>query len=244
MRRLTLIFWLLTWLALPGRGGTVSGSQNPAQQAPAAPAPPPAATTGQDPGAAPEEVDSIAARIEDDIITESEVRELRSFQKLVDRQAKGRDEVLRELVDQWIIRSEAATARFSHPPASEVDREFDRLQSQFASADAFHARLAEASLTKKALRRILEQQLYLSRFLDFKFRPAVQVDPKQIEAYYNNELTSELKSRGQSVPPLPDVEDQISEVLTERAINEHAARWLAETRPRLRIDLMPAEARP
>src|ERR1700733_15220973 len=55
-------------------------------------------------------IDGVAARIEDDIIMESEVRELSAFQQLVDGKPKPRSDVIRELADQWILRGEAKTA--------------------------------------------------------------------------------------------------------------------------------------
>ena len=244
MRRSTPTLALMVWLALPAPGKAQSALQQPAQGGPPSSASVPAAPAPQDPTAAPVVVDSIVARIEDDIITESEVRELESFQKLVDGKAKSRKEILSELVDQWVIRNEATAARFGHLPVGAVDHELERLRGQFSSTETFHSRLSEVGLTESALRRILEEQLYLTHFLDFKFRPAAQVDPKQIEAYYGNEFTSELKSRGQAVPPLSDVEDQIRELLTQRAINDRAALWLADARSHLRIDLTTEEERP
>ena len=61
---------------------------------------------------------------------------------------------------------------------------------QFASPEEFKKRCAAAGLTEAAVRRMLEQQLYLSRFLDYRFRPAAQVDAKQIETYYNDEFVA------------------------------------------------------
>ncbi len=61
---------------------------------------------------ASETVDSIAARIEDDILTESELRELGAFQTLVDGQSKSRADLIRELEDQWIVRGEATAASY------------------------------------------------------------------------------------------------------------------------------------
>ena len=85
---------------------------------------------------------------------------------------------------------------------------------------------------------MLEQQIYLSRFLDYRFRPAAQVDEKQIEAYYNDEFAPQLKARGGKVPPVDDVEDTIREVLVQRDIDTLAKQWLDDTRDRLKIDIM------
>lgn len=184
-------------------------------------------------------VDGIAARIEDDILTESEVRELSAFQMLVDGKSKPRVEIIQELADQWILRGEATTAKFAMPLREDVDRAYAQFVKQFPSADEFQKRRATVGLSEAAVRRILEQQLYLSRFIDYRFRPAAQIDQQQIETYYSDEFVPQLKQRGEKAPPLEDVEDTIREVLVQREINDRANKWLEEARARLNIDVMP-----
>ncbi len=187
-------------------------------------------------GGGAQTVDGIAARIEDDILTESELRELAAFQELVDGQAKPRPELIRELADQWIVRGEAVATNYPRPSAEDVEGNFAKLSRQFRSPEEFKSRCARAGLTEADMRRIIDEQLYLSRFLDYRFRPAAQVDERQIERYYEDELTPQLKARGQSVPPLEEVSDTIREVLVQRAIASLSTRWLDETRDRLKID--------
>ncbi|MGH9774075.1 MAG: hypothetical protein ACRD50_03905 [Candidatus Acidiferrales bacterium] len=201
----------------------------------------PAAPQTQIP-AAGQTIDGIAARIEDDIITESEVRELARFQQLVDGKSQARDQLINELADQWMVGSEAANAQFAHPPAEEVDAAVARLEKKFPSAEVFRARLAELGLDAAAVRRILESQMYLARFLDYKFRPTTQVDDAQIEKYYREEFTPQMEKSGQKIPPLEAVSDQIRELLTVQAINLRSAQWLTETRARLHIDAAPEGA--
>ncbi|HJY86104.1 MAG TPA: hypothetical protein VKE24_04630 [Candidatus Acidoferrales bacterium] len=181
-------------------------------------------------------IDRIVARIEDDIVTLSEVRELGRYQQLVEGRAEGDDRLLAELIDQWIVNSEATAARFPRPIEAEVNRELDGLEKRFPTPEAFRARLEELGLSR-AVRRILERQLYLVHYLDYKFRPAVQVDAQAIEKYYREQLTPQLSAAGRTVPPLEDVEDQIRELLIERQIGERTSRWLDETRSRLKIEL-------
>jgi predicted exporter len=186
-------------------------------------------------------VDGIAARIEDDILTESEVSELAAFQTLVDGHSKSRDELIRELADQWIVRGEAAATKYPEPSSQDVDNAYAQLEKQFPSTEEFQKRSAAVGLTDAAVRRLLTQQLYLSRFLDYRFRPAAQVDEQQIAAYYKDDFAPQLQKRGQPVPAIEDVEDTIREVLIQRAINDRATSWLDETRERLRIDVMSEE---
>src|ERR1700683_4922159 len=65
-------------------------------------------------------VDGIAARIEGDIVTESQLNELAGFQRLVDGKSGARADLLRELTDQWVVNTEAQTARFAQPKAEDV----------------------------------------------------------------------------------------------------------------------------
>jgi len=189
-------------------------------------------------------IDGVAARIEDDIITESEVRELAAFQLLVDGRAKPRPELIRELADQWIAGGEARVANYPQPSEEDVKRVFEQLVAKFPSPEEFKKRATDVGLTEADVRRLLARQLYLSRFLDYRFRAAAQVDQKQIEAYYNNELVPQLESQGQPVPSLEDVQDAIQEVLVQRAINDRATAWLDETRARLKIDLIAGGEQP
>jgi hypothetical protein len=184
-------------------------------------------------------VDGVAARIEDDIILESEVNELAAFQKLVDGQAKPRSELIQELADQWIIRGEANTTKYPPPPAAEVESSYGEFVKQFGSAQEFQKRCAAAGISEAAVRRVLAQQLYLAHFLDYRFRAAAQVDDKEVEKYYNDEFAPQLKARGEAVPALEEVEDTIREVLIQRAITERSAKWLDDTRERLKIDIVP-----
>jgi hypothetical protein len=183
-------------------------------------------------------IDGVAARIEDDILTESEVSELAAFQQLVDGKSKSRDELIRELADQWIVRGEADASKYPRPTKQDVDRAYKQLVAQFPSPDEFERQREAVGLSEAAVGRMLEQQIYLARFLDYRFRPAAQVDQQQIQAYYNDEFAPQLKARGEKVPPVNDVEDTIREVLVQRDIDTLAKQWLDDTRDRLKIDIM------
>jgi hypothetical protein len=189
-----------------------------------------------------QQVDGVAARIEDDIIAESEVRELAAFQLLVDGKSKPRAELIRELSDQWLIRSEATATKYGQPPALDVDRAYAEFVKQFPSAEDFQKRCASAGLTEAAVRRMVAQQLYLSRFIDYRFRPEAQVSDEQVETYYRDEFSPQLKARNEPVPPLDDVDETIREVLIQRAISDRAAKWLGESRDKLKLDIVSPES--
>jgi hypothetical protein len=188
-------------------------------------------------------VDRIVARIEDDIILQSQVRELGAFQKLIEGRAESDDQLLSELIEQWVVETEATASHFPEPVQSEVDRELARLPSQFAGSDAYSAKLNELGLSATQVRQLLVRQIYVERYLDYKFRPAVQIQSADIEAYYRKELLPELAKKNQPTPARAEVEDQIREVLIQRGISDLTAKWLDETKSRLKIELTPGGAK-
>jgi hypothetical protein len=184
-------------------------------------------------------IDGIAVRIESDIITDSEVQELAAYQKLVDGKSQPRSDVINELIDQWIVRGEASAAHYPQPPKPDVDAATAQLEKQFGSAEQFEQSCAAAGISEEAVRRILQRQIYLSRFLDFRFRPAAQVDSAQVRKYYDDMLVPKLKAKGEKVPSLEAVEPEIREVLVQQDIDSLSQQWLDDTRSGLNIDILP-----
>jgi parvulin-like peptidyl-prolyl isomerase len=181
-------------------------------------------------------VDRIVAHIEGDIILLSQVRELGAFQHLVEGRAESDERLLAELIEQWIVQTEADQSQFPQPAQSEVDRELARLIAQFGSPEAYAAKLREVGLSAEQVQQLLARQIYVERYIDYKFRPTVQIQAADIEAYYQKELLPELAKKNQLTPRLADVEGEIRELLTQRAITELATKWLEETKSRLRIE--------
>jgi parvulin-like peptidyl-prolyl isomerase len=190
---------------------------------------------------AQEVVDGIAARVENEVILLSDVRELSRYQKLVDGQSESDGQILDRLIDQWIVRTEAETARFARPSEAEIARSLDRLKQSFTSIAEFEARKKESGLTEAEVREMVEAQLYLSSYLDSRFRPAVQIDPKEIEKYYNETFVPRAKARGQEAPTLEASREAIQEFLIQRGISSQADQWIRESRNRLRVDKLLAK---
>jgi hypothetical protein len=184
-------------------------------------------------------VDRIVVRIEDDILTQSDLDQLAAYQKLVAGSADTNDRLIQELIEQWIVNSEAQAAHFPAAPETEVASDIADIEKKFPTLDAYRARLAELGLSADDVHQMVARQTYLERYLDSKFRDSVQIDPKDIEKYYNEQLVPELQKQGQAVPPLGEVEDHIRELLTEQQINRLADQWLDESKGRLRIEIIP-----
>jgi hypothetical protein len=189
-------------------------------------------------------VDRIVAHIESDIILQSQLRELGAFQQLIEGRAESDDRLLAELIEQWVVQTEATTSKFPQPAQSEVSREATRIAGQFTSPEAYAAKLRELGLSATQVQQLLARQIYVERYLDYKFRPSVQIESSDIETYYQKELLPELARKNEPPPALPDVEGPIRELLTQRGITVLATKWLDETKSSLKIELTPPGAKP
>jgi len=193
---------------------------------------------------AQEMVDRIVAKIESDIILMSNIRELSRYQTFLDGTSQSDEEILNRLIDQWIVRNEASAARFPQPSEEDVDRSIERLKRSFASEEAYETRKKQTGLTDEEIRRFTRAQLYLSNYLDSRFRPVVQIKEDEIEEFYKSRVIPRAESRGQTPPALENARDFIQEALVQRAINDQADRWLKESRTRVRVESLLSEKTP
>jgi hypothetical protein len=188
--------------------------------------------------AAQEIVDRIAARVENDIILLSDIRALSRYQQFLEGKSETDAQILNRLIDQWIVRTEANVSLFPHPSDAEIERSVERLRKSFRSTEEYEAREKQSGLSDSEVRAIAASQLYLSNYLDSRFRPSVQVDPKAIEDFYQNTVIPLAKKRGQEPPSLDAARDAIQEALVQSGIDEQAEKWLKESRARVHIEIL------
>jgi hypothetical protein len=184
---------------------------------------------------AQEVVDRIVARVENEIILLSDVRELKEYQELLDGKSETERALVDRLIDQWIVRSEAQLSRFPEPKDEEIDRELSRVVKSFSSSAEYETRKKQSGLSDAEVRKIVATQLYLSNYLDSRFRPSVQIDEKAVEDFYQNAVVPRAKARGQEPPTLDASRDIIQDALVQSDITAQADRWLKETRDRLHV---------
>jgi hypothetical protein len=191
-----------------------------------------------------EVIDRVAARVENDIILVSDVRALGRYQLFIDGKSESDAQILDRLIDQWIVRGEANAAQYPQPSNEEVQRSLARLKRSFSSPAEFEDRRRHSGLNSEELLAMVKSQLYLSNYLDTRFRPSIQVDEKDVEEFYQARVVPRAEARSQTPPALEAARDFIQEALVQRAINEQADRWLKESRSRIRVENLLSESKP
>jgi hypothetical protein len=183
-----------------------------------------------------EVVDRIVARVENDVILWSEIRTLSKYQRFLDGTSETDGQILNRLIDQWIVRNEADVSRFPHPSAADIERGMERVRKSLGSPEEFESKEKQCGLNDQQIRAMVAAQLYLSNYLDSRFRPAVRIEPQAVEDFYRNSVVPVAKARGQEPPSLDAARDAIEEALMQNGINGQADQWLKESRTRLHIE--------
>lgn len=182
----------------------------------------------------PESVDRVVAVVDEDPILESEIRQVLELGLIETTEGESRQDlerrVLDRLIEQRVQFHEIDRFGFIELPTDEVERQFDRIRSRFDSPGEFEATLSRVGLDAQGLRQIIARQIMVLIYVEERLGPRVFVGLDDIRQYYQEELTPEMQSRGQSVPPLEDVREQIRTVLREQRLNEEIERWTAELR--------------
>jgi parvulin-like peptidyl-prolyl isomerase len=190
---------------------------------------------------AQEVIDRVAARIENDIILLSDVQQLGRYQKLVDGKSEDQAKLLDRLIDQWVVQNEADASRFPHPSDAEIEQSLATLKKSFASPQEYQERKKQSGLSDAEVRDKIATQLYLTNYLESRFRPSVQVDAKAIEDFYKTAVLPRAKARGQEPPSLEASRDVIQDALVQQSIDSQADQWLKESRARIHVERLLQE---
>ena len=187
-------------------------------------------------------VDRIVATLGQRIITLSDVWEDYRIESLLGQLlAEPLDEehirkIAERLVDQVLLEQEMETSRFPEVPAAEVEQHMAEIRRGFLSNGTFPRALEEYELKETQVRRRVALATRTLRFIDFRFRPGVQVDEAAIEHYYRETLLPDLRARQlRDLPSLAEVSQRIREILVEQRINERYSSWIKDLREQMPI---------
>ncbi|MCX6349801.1 MAG: peptidylprolyl isomerase [Candidatus Aureabacteria bacterium] len=140
-----------------------------------------------------ETVNRIVARVDDQILTSSEMeRYLGAVRERWDPSAGGGDEVEKESrkaaithwVEQQLILKESQEVKNFPIDTVEIDQQIQEQKSKFPSPEEFAAALARESLDEKKLRERLEDS-YRVRLLTYReIQSKINISPREVMEYY------------------------------------------------------------
>jgi len=194
----------------------------------------------------PEIIDRIAITVANQVITESQIDdEVRVTAFLnrgkLDLSLQAKKEAAGRLIEQALIRREMDLSRYPLPELADAGETLQSLKAMYPSEMEFQDALQQYGITSDQLTRRLWWQLTLLRFIDYRFRPGIQIPPADVQAYYRQQVSQWEQKGTKPIPTLEETRDQIEEILTQKRIDQALEQWIQDTRSQVTIHYLDTE---
>jgi peptidyl-prolyl cis-trans isomerase SurA len=185
-------------------------------------------------------IDRMAISVGNQVITESQIDEevrVTAFlnNEKPDLSVEAKKKAADRLIDQALIKREMDLSRYPVPALSDADSAVKDIQSHYGGQAAFEHALQDHGITEAQLKEHLWWQLTVLRFVDYRFRPGIEISDSEVQAYYQQQVSKWEKQGVRPVPGMSEQRAEIEEILTERQIDQSLDQWLAESRKRVPI---------
>jgi hypothetical protein len=190
-------------------------------------------------------VDRVAVAVGNRVITTTDIeRDIRvtAFLNGVkpDLGPKEKRAAADRLTDQLLIRVEFENSGYAMPDPKEAEPMLESLKKgRFPTAADYQAALNEYGITEQQIKDALLWQRAFLLFVDERFRPAIQVDEKEIAEYFAKEVAPKAReARPGKEPTIDEFRTQIEDAIAGKRVDEELSNWLAAKR-RTRILIFP-----
>ena len=193
------------------------------------------------PLAAATTVDRIAAVVDRQVITVSEVTqmvELRFFPRPASQSEDDyRRDILESLIAQALRFRDVERFGAEDVPKDSIESRVQEITKRFASPAAFEAVLQQAELSPDELRALVKRQLQVEQYIQERFAPLIFVSNDEIDTYYRGTWSQQRRARGLAIPPLNDVREEIRALLRSSRLQAEIDKWTEQLRARANVDV-------
>jgi hypothetical protein len=180
-----------------------------------------------------EVIDRIAVSVGRQVITESQVVEEIRVTAFLNKQPveitpTEKRKAAERLVEQTMMRRDMEFTHYPLPALSEADAELKQLHASDED-------LRKYGISEDELREHLWWQLTMLRFIDYRFRPAIDIPDSEIRDYYGKKKAEWERQGVAKIPTLDESRADIEKILTGERVDQAVDRWLGDARTRLDI---------
>jgi hypothetical protein len=191
-------------------------------------------------------VDRIAVIVDHQVITEAQLDEELRVTAFLNREPVKRDRQTKRaaanrLIEQLLVRHEMSLSKFPLPGTEQVNTLFNETTRQWGGQAALDRELARYGLTEEILNEHLRFQLMMLKFVDFRFRPDVDVSESDIRKYYEQELVKWKQSHTTPPPALEESRSSIEKALSDQRVDYALSSWVEQARREANIVYLDKE---
>jgi hypothetical protein len=186
-------------------------------------------------------VDRIAAVIDRQVITVSEVSQMVALRFFARPGSQSEDDYRREILESLI----AQALRFrdverfgaEDVPKDSIEARVREIAGRFPSPAAFDEAVRKVELSPDELRALVKRQMQVEQYIQERFAPLIFVSNDEIEAYYRGTWSQQRRQRGLPIPPLADVREEIRAALKSSRLTEEIEKWTTQLKARANVDV-------
>jgi hypothetical protein len=185
-------------------------------------------------------VDRIAAVIDQQVLTVSEVAqlvEIRFFPRTSESEDDHRRDVLDALIAQALRFRDVERFGAQDIARDAIEARIVEIRGRFASEAEFLAALGRAELSIEEVQALVKRQLQVEAYIQERFAPLVFVSAEDIEEYYRGPWTTQRRERGLAVPPLAQVREEVRLAVRASRVQQEIERWTGQLRERANVDV-------
>ncbi|HXI13544.1 MAG TPA: hypothetical protein VNM92_13020 [Thermoanaerobaculia bacterium] len=187
-------------------------------------------------------VDRIAAVVERQIITLSEVNQIVSLKVTPRETGESDDDHRRRILDNLVAQSLRLTdvERFGSDAVTKdsIEARLQQLIQRFPSQADFERALLRSELTLDELRLVLKRQLQVDAYIEERFSPQIFVSLEEIDTFYRGTWSAQRRSRGLPIPLLAEATEEIRSLLKAERLHQEVSRWTSQLRSQANVDIL------
>ncbi len=185
-------------------------------------------------------IDRIAITVGNQVITESQIDEeirITAFlnREKLDTNPGARKQAAGRLIEQALVKREMDLSHYPLPKAEDATAALTSLRGTYANEAEFDAALESYGISEADLARRLLWQFTLLRFIDYRFRPGIQIPSADVQTYYKQQVSAWEQQGVKPIPSLEESRDQIEEILTQKRIDQALDEWMADVRKQVPV---------
>jgi hypothetical protein len=187
-------------------------------------------------------IDRIAAVVGDEIVLEGEVSRLAAIGFLPRREGESelayRDRLLDHRIVEILREKELRLLTGLDPDPAEVDAKLDEVAARYeaGTGEPFDRALERARTSRAEVKRWIRRGIALESYARERLLPTIRLTDEGLREFYDGPFRQEAELHGAGpLPPFPEVQDQVRELMRERLLNEEVERWTQGLREKTRI---------